>query len=203
MTAAANATATIRGGFRGSPLYHSFAWFGKVYGPAASHAVISRLPTQWRPLVKPNEAAFGVLGARVYPYPFVGDMLRTMKTVVGAKDEDTFLRDVTNAAIDQLLSTMHRVLIRWLLTPKTFLDHRQEIWDMYHDTGKLHVLSLTDKDFVIEDAEWGNTDPFVCKVNVEGRRRMMEVMGMRNIEMRREKCRSWGHDTCQTRVRWA
>jgi hypothetical protein len=198
----ANAQPAVCGGFRGSPLYHSFAWFEKVHGPAAAHAVISRLPAQWRPLVRPNEPAFGVLGARVYPYPFVGEMLRTMRLVVGVKDEDVFLRDVTSAAIDALLSTMHRILIRWLVSPKAFLDHRQEIWDMYHDTGKLHVLSLTDKEFLIEDAEWANTEPLVCKVTLEGRRRMMEVMGVPNVEIRREKCRSWGHDTCQTRVRW-
>jgi len=203
MTTTVSAPPTFRGGFRGSPLHHSFAWFGKVHGPAAMHAVISKLSPQWRALVRPNEPAFGVLGARVYPYAFVGDMVRTMRDVVGAKDEDAFLRDITNAAIDQLLGTMHRVLIRWLVSPKTFLDHRQEIWDLYHDHGKLHVLSLTEKDFLIEDADWLNTDPVVCKVTLEGRRRMMEVMGKRDVELRRERCRSWGHESCQTRVRWA
>jgi hypothetical protein len=198
-----SAPPAFRGGFRGSPLHHSFAWFGKLYGPAAAHAVISRAPAQWRPMLRPNEPAFGVLGARVYPYAFVGDMVRTMRDVAGVKDEDTFVRDLTNAGLEQLLSTMHRVLIRWLVTPSTFLDHRQEIWEMYHDNGRLNVLSLNEREFLIEDAEWVNTDAVVCKVNLEGRRRMMEVMGMREVELRREKCRAWGHATCETRVRWA
>ena len=190
------------GGFRGSALYSSVAWFESRFGPAASHAVIAKLPPNWRALVKPNEKAMGILGARIYPYPFVGDLIRCMRDVVNVKDEDEFVRDITKAGVEAMLGTMHRLVVRWLVTPKTFLEHRQEIWNLYHDTGKLHVLSSTEKEYVIQDAEWGNTDAIVCKVNLEGRRRMLAVMGLHNVEARREKCRAWGHATCDTRFRW-
>lgn len=190
------------GGFRGSALFHSFTWFEQRFGPSAAHATIAKLSPEWRALVKPNERAFGVLGARIYPYPFVGDMVRTMRAVVNVKDEELFIRDLTNAGLEALLGTMHRLVVRWLVSPRTFLDHRQEIWELYHDTGKLNVLSLTDREYLIEDAEWNNTDAVVCKVNLEGRRRMLEVMGLHGIEARREKCRAWGHATCETRFRW-
>jgi hypothetical protein len=192
-----------RGGFKGSALHHSFAWFERRFGPAAVHAVIAKLPANWRALVKPNERAFGILGARIYPYPFVGDTVRIMRDVANVKDEDEFVRDITNAGVEAMLGTAHRLVVRWLVTPKTFLEHRQDIWDLYHDTGKLNVLSLAEKEYVIQDAEWSNTDPIVCKVNLEGRRRMLGVMGLRYVDARREKCRAWGHATCDTRFRWA
>jgi hypothetical protein len=192
----------IRGGFRGSALNHSFAWFEQRFGPSAAHGVIAKLSPPWRALVRPNERAFGILGARIYPYPFVGDMVRTMRDVVSARDEDAFVRELTSAGLEALLGTMHRLVVRWLVSPRTFLEHRQEIWELYHDTGKLNVLQQSDREYVIEDAEWVNTDAVVCKVNVEGRRRMLEVMGLRGIEARREKCRAWGHATCETRFRW-
>ncbi|MGZ3421642.1 MAG: hypothetical protein ACXWUG_06770 [Polyangiales bacterium] len=190
------------GGFRGSALHHSIANFEKKYGPAAAHSVIARIPLQWRELVRPNAPSLGILGARIYPYPFVGDLVRTMRDVVSAKDEDVFVRELVYAGLDVLVGTMHRVLVRWLVTPSTFLSKRQEIWELYHDAGKLEVLSQTDKHFVIQDAEWSNREAIVCKINFEGRRRMLELMGMRGIDGRREKCRAWGHDTCETRFRW-
>jgi hypothetical protein len=190
------------GGFRGSSLHHSIAHFEKKYGPSSAHAVIARMPPQWRGLVRPNAPSLGILGARVYPYPFIGDLVRTMRDVANAKDEDAFVRELVNAGLDVLVGTMHRVLVRWLLTPSTFLSKRQEIWELYHDAGKLTVLAETDKHFVIEDAEWSNRDPIVCKINFEGRKRMLELMGKRGIDGRREKCRAWGHETCETRFRW-
>lgn len=191
------------GRFRGSALYHSFAHFEARHGPAAAHAVIARLPPAWRALVSPNAKALGILGARLYPYAFVGDAVRAMRDVVHAKDEDAFVRDLTVAGLEALLSTMHRVLLRWLVTPGAFLEHRQEIWNMYHDSGRLNVLSQSESSYAIEDADWPNTDPIVCKVNLEGRRIMLERMGLRRVEAIREKCRAWGHPSCITHFKWS
>src|SRR5438128_2382370 len=77
--------------FRGSALYHSAEYFQKKFGNAAAHTVIARLPAHFRPYVTPNAPALGVLGARIYPYPFVGELVRTMRHVVHAPDEDLFV----------------------------------------------------------------------------------------------------------------
>ena len=191
-----------RGHFRGSALYHSVAYFAEKYGPAAAHTVIARLPQTMRGFVQPNAPALGILGARSYPYPFVGELVRTMRDTVRAPDEDRFVQEITYAGLQVLVNTMHRVLLRWLVSPASFLERRQEIWEMFHHEGRLNVLSQTPTSYVIEDAEWSNTDPIVCKVNLEGRRRMLELMGLTNIEALREKCRAWGHDKCQTRFKW-
>lgn len=191
-----------RGGFRGSALHHSIVHFEQRYGPAAAHGVIARLPSAWRGLVKPNAPAMGILGARIYPYPFIGDLVRTMRDVTSSRDEDAFVRELVLAGMDVLVGTMHRVLVRWLVTPSTFLSKRQEIWELYHEGGKLNVLSQADKSYTIEDADWTNTEAIVCKINLEGRKRMLELMGMRKVESVREKCRAWGHESCITRFRW-
>jgi hypothetical protein len=191
-----------RGHFRGSALYHSIAYFTNKYGPAAAHTVIARLPPNMRSYVQPNAPALGILGARSYPYPFVGELVRTMRDTVHAPDEDVFVRQITYAGLEVLVNTMHRVLLRWLVSPSAFLERRQEIWELFHHDGRLNVLSQTRTSYVIEDADWSNNDPIVCKVNLEGRRRMLELMGLTEIEALREKCRAWGHDKCQTRFKW-
>jgi hypothetical protein len=191
-----------KGGFRGSALHHSFLGFERRFGPAAAHATIVKLPPVSRVLVKPNTPAFGVLAARIYPYSFVGDMIRSMRDVVRAKDEDVFVRELVVLGLDVLMGTVHRVLVRWLLSPNMFLSKRQEIWELYHDHGKLNVVSQTETSYVIEDAEWSNTDALVCKVNFEARKRFLEMMGLRRVEGRREKCRAWGHASCVTRFWW-
>ena len=190
------------GQFRGSALYHSVEHFQKRFGNAAAHAVIARLPPAMRAFVTPNAAALGILGARLYPYPFVGELVRTMRDVVHAPDEDAFVKELTYAGLDVLLNTMHRVVLRYLATPSTFLERRQEIWELFHTSGRLLVPMQSETSFVIIDADWQNTDAIVCKVNLEGRRRLLEEMGLRNIEARREKCRAWGHEQCETRCKW-
>ena len=185
-----------RGHFRGSALYHSVAWFQTTYGNAAAHAVIARMSKSMRPYVTPNAPALGVLGARLYPYAFVGELVRTMRDVVHAPDEDRFVKQLTCAGLDVLLDTMHRVLLRYLVSPSAFLERRQEIWNLFHEVAQ------TKTSYVIEDADWPNTDAIVCKVNLEGRRRMLELMGLEGVDVLREKCRAWGHETCITRFRW-
>ena len=161
-----------RGSFRGSALYHSVAYFQERYGPAAAHTVIARLPASLRGYVQPNAPALGILGARLYPYPFVGELVRTMRDTVRAPDEDVFVREITYAGLDVLVNTMHRVLLRWLASPAAFLQRRQEIWDLFHQEGRLIVVSQTKTSYAIEDTEWSNRDAIVCKVNLEGRRRI-------------------------------
>jgi serine/threonine protein kinase len=191
-----------RGQFRGSALYQATAWFQEKYGNAAAHAVISKLPATMRAHVTPNAPAMGILGARSYPYPFVGELVRTMRHVVRAPDEDRFVHDLTYAGLDVLVSTMHRVLLRYLVSPSTFIERRQEIWNLFHETGRVNVVSQTPTSMVVEDADWPNTDAIVCKVNLEGRRKMLELMGLRGADLQRERCRAWGHEACVTRLRW-
>jgi hypothetical protein len=181
---------------------HSVIGFEKKYGPAAAHGVVAKIPAQHRDLVRANAPAIGILGARIYPYPFIGDFVRTMREVVNQRDEDAFVRELVYSGLDALVGTMHRVLVRWLVTPSTFLAKRQEVWELYHDEGTLDVLSQTEKDFVIRDRDWSNRDIVVCKINLEGRKRMLELMGLRGVEAVREKCRAWGDDVCDTRLRW-
>jgi serine/threonine-protein kinase len=190
------------GQFRGSALYQATAWFQEKHGNAAAHAVISRLPSTMRAHVTPNAPALGILGARSYPYPFVGELVRTMRHVVRAPDEDRFVRDLTYAGLEVLVSTMHRVLLRYLVSPAMFIERRQEIWNLFHETGRVNIVSQTPTSMVVEDADWPNTDAIVCKVNLEGRRKMLELMGMQGIDLQRERCRAWGHETCVTRLRW-
>ncbi len=78
-------------------LHPSFGYFAEKYGPSATHSVVATLQPTWPALVQANQPAFGVLGARVYPYAFVGDAVRAMRDVA-RKDEDTIIRELTNAA---------------------------------------------------------------------------------------------------------
>jgi len=200
---ASSAPASMPAYFRGSALYNSAEHFQKKYGNVAAATVIARMPAHFRGYVTPNAPALGILGARTYPYPFVGELVRSMRHVIHAPDEDLFVRELVDAGLDVLLTTMHRVVLRYLVSPWSFLERRQEIWDLYHTAGRLNVIAKTKTSYVIQDAEWPNTDAIVCKVNLEGRRRMLEHMGLKNIDARREKCRAWGHDSCETRFRWS
>ena len=58
-------------------------------------------------------------------------------------------------------------------------------------------------DTVTHLTEWPNHDLTMCKLGIYAAARLIEQTGVRSVEARREKCISWGHDHCVTRMRWA
>lgn len=191
-----------RGNFYGSGIVGTIQYFEERYGPAACHEVITQLQPEHRALVRPNSPVMGLLPTKLYPYPFIGDLVRSMFRVVKATDEDKFIRELTCVGMDFTLSTIHRILLRYVATPQDHAKRAQDIWNAYHDSGRVTVLSATDHDYVVQLSEWPNHDVTVCKICLEARRRVLEKTGVTITESRREKCIAWGHDVCVARYRW-
>jgi hypothetical protein len=191
-----------RGNFYGSGIVGAIQYFEEKYGRAASHDAIASLQPDHRAFVKPNTPLMGLLPTKLYPYAFIGDLIRNMCRAIKAPDEDAFIREITFAGMDATLSTIHRVILRWVATPQDHAKRAQQIWDQYHDAGRVTVLSATDHEYVVQLSDWPNHDVTVCKICLEARRRVLEKTGAKITEARREKCIAWGHDVCVSRYRW-
>lgn len=190
------------GNLRGSAVSGGLHHFADRYGKAAIHEIYARQPANARVWMNPHAPMLGLLPTRLYPYPIIGQLLRTMAQVVHASDEDSFLRTLTNAAIDNTMSTVNRLALRWLVSPERYAARAQDVWDLYHDSGRVTVLPSSKNEFILQIDDWPNHDVTVCKVCVEGRRRILELIGVRPIEARRSKCRQWGDSTCVQYLRW-
>ncbi len=172
------------------------------YGHAAGSEVVSKIDARYRAFVQPNHVSLGILASRKYPYAFVGELLRTMHTTVRAADEDAFIRQLGRWGVDATLDTVERVLIRYLVSPQAVAQRAPELWRIFHDCGRLTILKLTDTEFHSEVADWPHHDIRVCKLAVEGGRRLVERSGKTNVDAGRTKCQAWGHPTCVTRIKW-
>lgn len=190
------------GNLRGSAVSGGLGYFADRYGKAAIHEIYARQPPDVRVWMNPHAPMLGLLPTRLYPYPNIGRLLRTMAQVVHAVDEDAFLRALTNAAIDGTMSTVNRLALRWLVSPETYGRRAQEIWNLYHDSGRVSVLPSAPNELVVQISDWPNHDVTVCKVCVEGRRRILELIGVRPVEARRSKCKQWGDSVCVQYLRW-
>ena len=177
-------------------------YFIKRYGPAATHTAIARMSPQWRPYLQPNAPLIGLLGAKKYPWPFVGELLHQMALAVKVPDEDLFLRQVASAAVEATISTVARVFLRTVVSPADVAKRAQELWDAFTDAGRITISGLTDREYLSALSDLPGHDTVMCKVAMEGARRLVERTGVRGVEARREKCISWGHDHCLTRMRW-
>jgi hypothetical protein len=189
------------GNLRGSTILGGLEHFERKYGRAASQSVIASAPAEWRRLLTPNVPVLGLLPSRLYPYAFVGELVRGMCRVVRA-DEDAFAREVAVAGVDATLGTIHRLILRWVVTPHDYAKRAQEVWDQYHDAGRVTVLSITDHEYLVQMSELPAHDVTVCKIVLEGRRQILTKAGVGVSEARREKCIGWGHDVCVMRYRW-
>jgi len=190
------------GNLRGSAVTGGLGHFTERYGRVALHEIYARLPADLRGGLDPHAPNLGLLPTRLYPYPHIGRLLRTMAQVVHASDEDTFLRMLSAAAMNTTMTTVNRLALRYLVSPATYASRAQQIWDLYHDSGRLTVLPSAPNELVVQIDEWPNHDVTVCKVCVEGRRRILELIGVRPLEARRSKCRHWGDATCVQYLRW-
>ena len=191
-----------RGNFYGSGIVGAVDYFTKRYGNAAAAAAVAKLQPRWPTLVSPNAERLGILGAKLYPYAFVGEMVRAMIAIVKPPDEDAFIRELVAAGMDITLSTVNRVLLRYVLTRKDHAARAQDIWNAYHDSGVVKVLVSTNDEYTVELSDWPAHDVSVCKICLEARRRVLEKSGLRNVDASRIKCQAWGHDVCVMRFRW-
>jgi hypothetical protein len=193
---------TTRGNFLGTGILGVVDYFIKKWGPAAAHSTIAQLSPTSRAYVTPNAPSMGILGARKYPYSFVGELLRTMAKVARVP-EDPFLREVTSAGMDATLDTVGRIALRYAVSPQMIASRAQDMWNHFHDAGKVTVQVVSDHEYVSDLTDWPNHDVTVCKVAAEARRRLIERTGAKNVEVARLQCVAWGHDRCTFRVRWS
>lgn len=195
-------SATSVGNLLGTGLVGAVEYFEQKYGPAAAHATIAKISPQYRYLVKPNVPVLGILGAKKYPYAFVGDLVRSMALAVRAKDEDLFIREIASAGFDRTVNTVALLLMRSLVSPAMVAARSPEMWRLFHDSGRLTITELSDRHYLSQIDAWFGHDVIVCKLGVEAGKRVVERTGVHQVEARREKCVAWGHDVCITRVRW-
>lgn len=188
------------GNFFGTGIRGGIEWYVRAFGPAAAHAVVAKLPARYRSQVDPHDAGLGILGARKYSYTFVGELFRTM-AAVAKMDEDAFIRDIVNHGVDATLNTVGRAILRYAVSPQMIASRAQEMWNTFHDSGRITILSITDSEYLAQLTDWPNHDTTVCKIGAEARRRIVEKTGLR-VEVRRERCQAWGHEACTYRVRW-
>jgi predicted hydrocarbon binding protein len=188
------------GNFFGTGMRGGLEWFVRTFGPAAAHTVVSRVAPQHRPLLDAHDPGLGILGARKYSYAFTGDLFRTMG-LVAKMDEDAFLRDIVNHGVDATLNTVGRAILRYAVSPQMICSRAQEMWNAFHDCGRITILSFADGEYLAQLSEWPNHDTTVCKIGAEARRRVVEKTGLK-VEVRRERCQAWGHEACTYRVRW-
>ncbi|MEO7095646.1 MAG: hypothetical protein ABI175_20480 [Polyangiales bacterium] len=191
-----------RGNFYGSGIVGAVDYFIRRWGNAAAGALVAKLQPTHPGLVVPNAARLGLLGAKLYSYAFVGDLVRAMIAVVRPTDEDAFIREVVSAGMDETLSTVNRVLLRYVVTPEDHAKRAQQLWSAYHDSGTVNVLSSGKGEYVVEVSDWPNHDVMVCRICMEARRRILEKTGVGAVEAARTRCIAWGHDTCVARYRW-
>ncbi|MGZ3422294.1 MAG: hypothetical protein ACXWUG_20080 [Polyangiales bacterium] len=190
------------GSFIGTPLVAGCDWFNKTYGAKAASEVVARIPERWADLVRADRPSLGILGARRYPYAFVGDLVYTMRVVAQHPDEDRLIHDLAVAGIDGSTSTVMRWLARWMATPRMIAARSQESWSTFHDTGRVTVLSITDHEYLRKVTEWHGHDVIVCKITMEVAAHAIALTGAKNVRGRREGCAAWGHDGCVARIRW-
>ena len=202
--ASSSATGLVAlGSMAGTPIVGAVRHFQHRYGATASHETIVQLPRKWRAFVRPHAPALGLLGARRYPYAFIGDLARAMSRAVHRHGDPTFVNELAVAGIDAAMDTSARVMLRLAATPKMLASRGQEIWNLFHDTGRVTLRALGPNDYVSSITHWMNHDDVVCRICVEVRRRVFERAGLRDVRGERLDCAGAGGASCVTRISWA
>lgn len=189
------------GNVRGSAIVGGLEYFTKTYGRVAVHEAVARLSVSARAWVDPNAPRCGLLGTRNYPYAVIGELVRAMQEVARASEEQ-FIRELVAAGMEAALSTVHRFVLRYLVNAREIAARAPATWSLFHDCGRVTVLSITDHEYVAETSDWPNHDPTICRLSMEARRYLIERTGVRAPQLFRERCQAWGDEVCVSRVRW-
>ena len=193
---------TSRPTMKGTAIVGGFRYFIERYGNAAAHEVVSRAPPDVRAQLQPNAPLLGLLGNRSYATWFIGELVRIMGSVA-RRPEEEFIRELADAGLTSSLGTVNRVALRYLTSIPSLAARAPEVWRMFHDDGRLTVISCTDREYVVQVSDWATHDPVVCRLSMEARRGLVARAGARDVILLRDKCLTWGNDVCTSRIRWA
>ena len=179
---------------KGTNLAHTRAFVMKEFGELGLAKVREGLGRE-------TQSAFdSFVATNWYPASIFVELVHALDRTLGNGDGKILERAGAYGA-EYDLTRIHRLLFRFA-NPGFVLEKSTEIWSRFFDTGEWQISrpSPTSAEGVLRD--FGIVDKALCEYLRAYLRRLFELVGAKQVEVRHTECRARGGKVCRFHGTW-
>jgi serine/threonine protein kinase len=191
------------GRVKGAALRAGVLWFDEVYGDGALARVVELASPELRAILRPNDAALGLIASGWYESQLVGELLGLLEHTAQPNDPQGFGSRLADAVARDNVGGVYRALFRRIGSPALLEANAQRLWRTYVDEGSLSVQLVGATAFRAYARGWSRHDASVCiffRALFEG---LLRQVGYTDLGVVRAGCVDDGHQRCEFAGTWA
>jgi hypothetical protein len=179
---------------KGTNLAHTRAFIVKAFGEQGLAKLRESLGPE-------TQAAFdSFVATNWYPASVFVELVNAIDPALGSGDGAVLDRAGAYGA-EYDLTRIHRLLFRFA-NPGFVLEKSMDIWDRFFDTGEWKISRATPTSAEGELRNFGIVDKALCAYLCAYLRRLFELVGAKQVEVRHTECRARGGKVCRFVGTW-
>jgi len=191
------------GNIKGLAFREFLQWHNANYGQAKIVHAISKLPASQRSTFDLNAPAFGILASRWYPAALVHSLL---DAAGGARTDgvlENMARDASVAIMNNMMNGIYSFAFSQLASPSRWIALRQQVWDLYFDTGTITSEYMDDRSICTWYTGWRGHHPLACMLTRAANLAIFRAMGLTDVQIQLTRCIAREDNRCEVVIRWA
>jgi len=178
-------------------------WLDHRLGRDKLQLALSRLPPEYKGIVRLEDDNFGILSGSWYPFPCVHRLIDGLTASMTKQERFDLAQDAARAVMDVTLHGIYKAVVRAFVSPALYAKFATKLWTSYYDSGEFKVIISADgnsADCTIRN--WGGHHPFVCDMNLAAATAIYEAMGQIGASTKRVSCIVEGAGMCRYITTW-
>jgi len=192
----------MRARIKGTALMPVLSWYVEAFGKDRIATAVTRIAPEVRAEITIADGVPRLIPSAWYDVRLAHALLDETLGQTPEKDRSRIARDAARAGVQASARGVYRFMLAQLGSPELYARHIQRVWGLLHDTGQREVRIVAPGEADSEIRDWPGHHPILCALTNETMAAVFEIMGARDVVLRREQCVSDGAPLCRTHVSW-
>lgn len=190
------------GNIKGLAFREFLQWYAAHHGQARITHAISKLPASQRESFDVAAPAFGILASRWYPAALVHALLDAAAGVRTDAALETMAREAAVDIMANMMNGIYSFAFAQLASPARWISLRQQVWDLYFDSGTINSEHTSDRTICTWYTGWRGHHPLACMLTRASNLAIFAAMGLKGVEVRLTRCVERGDSRCEVIIGW-
>jgi serine/threonine protein kinase len=188
--------AAARGRVKGTAIRAALIWFAETQGEAMMARVLDLASPELRAVLRPGDAAFGIMASGWYDTQLIGELLEMLERIASPDDPRELYGRLAAAVAQDNVHGVYRSLFRLIASPPLLEANAQRVWGTYIDEGTFSVRILDKGAFEAQVRGWSHHHSSVCTLLRPLFEHMLRGIGYTGLVVERTQCIDNGDGQC-------
>ncbi len=187
---------------KGTALMPVLSWYADSFGKGAFASALSRMSPEVRSEFSLEDGVPHLLPSAWYDVRLAHALLDETLGAAPSTERHRIAREAARAGVTASARGIYRFMLAQLGSPELYARHIQRVWSLLHSGGTREVRIVAPGEADSDIRDWPGHHPLLCALTNETMAAVFEVMGAKQVMLRREQCISEGAPLCRTHVSW-